>query len=73
MGDLSEGIDSYFWLSSLTILMGGIGLIVRYSYKSKCTEVNLCCLKIVRDIQTEEREDLEECKRPTSPSVKDAL
>ena len=47
MGDLSKGIDSYFWLSSLTIFIGGIGLIVRYAYKSKCKEVSICCIKIV--------------------------
>ncbi len=70
MGDLSKGIDSYFWLSSLTIFIGGIGLIVRYAYKSKCKEVSMCCIKIVRDTEAEEREDLEECKRPSSPSIK---
>ena len=73
MADVTQGIDAYFYLSALTILMGGIGLIVRYSYKSKCSSVELCCIKITRDIETEEREDMEECKRPTSPSVKDTL
>ena len=68
MGDLSKGIDSYFWLSCLTIFIGGLGVIIRYSYKSKCKEVDLCCLKIVRDIETEEREDIEEMRHPSSPS-----
>ena len=53
--------------------MGGIGLIVRYSYKSKCKEVECCCIKIIRDIETEEREDIEESKRPSSPSIKGTL
>ena len=70
MADVTQGIDAYFYLSALTIFMGGIGLIVRYSYKSKCSSVELCCIKITRDIETEEREDMEENKRPSSPSIK---
>jgi hypothetical protein len=70
MADITQGIDAYFYLSALTIFMGGVGLIVRYSYKSKCKEVDCCCIKIVRDIETEEREDIEESKRPSSPSIK---
>jgi hypothetical protein len=70
MADVTQGIDAYFYLSALTILVGGIGLIVRYSYKSKCKEVECCCIKIVRDVEAEEREDMEETKRPTSPSIK---
>ena len=70
MADVTQGIDAYFYLSALTIFMGGIGLIVRYSYKSKCKEVECCCIKITRDIETEEREDMAESKRPSSPSIK---
>jgi hypothetical protein len=33
----------------------GIG---RMCYKSKCKEVKLCCVKIVRDIQAEEELDM---------------
>ena len=68
MGDLSQGIDAYFYLSALTIVMGGLGLIIRYSYKSKCKEFECCCIKIVRDIETEEREDAEEQKHPSLSS-----
>ena len=69
MADLTEGVNSYFYLSVLTLIMGGVGLIVRYSYKSKCSSVELCCLKIERDIEIEEREDIEERKHqiPLSP------
>jgi hypothetical protein len=70
MADVTQGIDAYFYLSALTILVGGIGLIVRYSYKSKCKEVECCCIKIVRDVEAEEREDMEESKSPSSPSIK---
>ena len=57
MGDLSAGIDSHFYLALATIFFGGVGLITRYAYKSKCTSVQMCCLKIERDIEVEERED----------------
>ena len=57
MSELTGGIDSYFWLTLATIVFGGIGLITRYAYKSKCSEVEMCCVKIKRNIDVEERED----------------
>ena len=71
MADLTEGVNAYFYISALTIIMGGIGLMIRYSYKSKCSEVELCCIKIKRNIEVEEHEDMEEMKHPTpsSPSL----
>ena len=58
MTDISNGIDSFIWLSCVTIVFTGAGLCIRYSYKSKCKEVSCCCLKIVRDIETEKLEDM---------------
>ena len=58
MTDIANGIDSFFWLSLVTIVFTGMGLCIRYSYKSKCKEVSCCCLKIVRDIETEKEEDM---------------
>ncbi len=60
MSDLAEGVNAFFYLSVLTLLMGGVGLIVRFAYKSKCKEVQCGCIKITRDIEIEEREDREE-------------
>lgn len=43
---------------SLLITTGG-GLILslaKLCFKSKCSEVNLCCLKIIRDVDAEEKE-----------------
>ena len=64
MSELTGGIDSYFWLTLATIVFGGIGLITRYAYKSKCSEVECFCFKIKRNIEVEEREDIEEMKHP---------
>ena len=48
--------DAVFWSFFIT---SGIGLIIALSkmaYKSKCKEVSCCCIKIVRDIASEEKE-----------------
>ena len=50
MSDLTGGIDSDFFLT-LATFFGGVGLITRYAYKSKCFRVELCCIKIERDIE----------------------
>ena len=55
---MSDGIDLYFYLALATIFFGGVGLITRYAYKSKCTEVDICCVKIKRNTDIEEREDV---------------
>lgn len=74
MSTLTDGIDSYFYLTLATIVFGGIGLITRYAYKSKCKSVEMCCLKIERDIETEEREDnLAFQISPSSPSIQQQI
>jgi hypothetical protein len=43
-------------------ITSGIGLILaigKLCYKSKCKEVNVCCIKIVRDVEGEEKIDIE--------------
>jgi len=65
MGDITQGIDGFFFLSLTTLICGGLGLLIRFAYKSKCKSVKICCLKIDRDIETELKEDLQ---NPTTPS-----
>ncbi len=66
MQDFTEG----FYLSAFTIFMGGLALIVRFAYKSKCKEVTCGCIKIVRDTDVEEREDTQEIRHEnTTPSL----
>ena len=67
MSDLTGGIDSYFYLTLATIFFGGVGLITRYAYKSKCSRVDICCLKIERNIEVKEWEDTLAVKQ--SPSM----
>ena len=58
MGDITNGIDGFFFLSLATLVCGGLTLLIRFAYKSKCKTVELCCLRIDRDIETELKEDM---------------
>jgi hypothetical protein len=58
MGDITQGIDGFFWLSVLTLLCGGTTLLIKFAYKSKCKSVEFCCIKIDRDIENEVKEDM---------------
>ena len=52
-----------FFTSLYTSLIGFFIAIGAQCYKSKCKEVKICCIKISRDIQTEEELD----RQPTNP------
>lgn len=45
-----------FWTFFITSIIGLIVGISRMCYKSKCKEVSMCCFKIIRDTETEEKE-----------------
>lgn len=53
--ELSE-VFYTFLITSVIGLMLGVG---RICYKSKCSTVDLCCVKIVRNVDAEVKEDLE--------------
>ena len=59
-----------FWIAIGTMVFAFFGLIVRYSYKSKCKNISCCCLRIERDIEDELKEDLEEMKNKGNESPK---
>ena len=42
--------------------------VVNQCYKSKCKEVNFCCIKIIRDVEGEEQLDNATRPNPLSPS-----
>ena len=42
-----------FLITSIIGMVLGVG---RMCYKSKCKEVSFCCFKIIRDVETEEKE-----------------
>lgn len=62
MTELSE----VFWTFLISSVCGVILVGIRLCYKSKCKEVNFCCLKIVRDVEGEEEIDANNPHRATS-------
>jgi hypothetical protein len=46
-----------FFTGLYTSLIGLIIAVGTQCYKSKCKEVNICCLKIIRDVEGEESLD----------------
>ena len=55
-----------FYVGLYSALMGFILAVINQLYKSKCKEVDICCIKIIRDTQIEEELDLQQ-PRPTNP------
>jgi len=49
-----------FYVGLYSALMGFILAVINQLYKSKCKEVDICCIKVIRDIQIEEELDLQQ-------------
>lgn len=56
---MSQELSEVFYTFLITSVIGFIVVIVKTCYKSKCKSVDMCCIKIVRDVDVELREDLE--------------
>jgi len=57
-----------------TLFAGVLGVLIRYSFKSKCSDVGLCCglIKIKRDIDAEveaEKNELELSDKENSGQI----
>ena len=48
--------DAVFWSFFITSIVGLAYKMASMAYKSKCKEVSCCCMRIVRDIEIEEKE-----------------
>ena len=55
---VDDGINGFFWLSLAGLFFGSVGLVTRFCYQSKCENVQVCCIKVKRNIETEKIEDL---------------
>ena len=51
-------LSEVFWVALTTTITGMIIKLVSMSYKSKCKEVACCCIKIIRDLEAEEKLEL---------------
>ena len=65
---LSEVFWVGFYTSGIACFLGMLKML----YKSKCSSVDICCMKIVRDVSIEQNEDIEEmrAKGKTDEEVK---
>jgi hypothetical protein len=55
---MDNDINSLFFLSLATMICGFFSLALRYCYKSKCKDIDICCIKIKRDTDIEYKEDV---------------
>ena len=51
-----------FYVGLYSALMGFVLAVINLLYRSKCKEVDICCIKVVRDIQIEEELDLQQIR-----------
>lgn len=51
-------LSEVFWVAFITTISGMIIKLASMAYKSKCRECSVCCIKVVRDIENEVKEDL---------------
>ena len=50
-------LSEVFWVAFITTISGMIIKLCSMAYKSKCKEASICCLKIIRDTEAEEKEE----------------
>ena len=46
-----------FYMFLISSVLGCLGMSFRMIYKSKCKEVDFCCIRVLRDTQGEEKID----------------
>lgn len=66
-------LSEVFWVAFITTISGMVIKLASMCYKSKCKEVEVCCLKIVRDTNAEEKEEefrIEHPDQNSSPSAR---
>ena len=49
-----------FFVGLYSALMGFVLAVINLLYRSKCKEVDICCIKVIRDTQIEEELDLQQ-------------
>jgi hypothetical protein len=56
---MSQEMSEVFWGLFLTTTVGLILALGKMCYKSKCSSIDFCCVKIVRNVDVEMKEDIE--------------
>jgi len=63
---MSQILSEVFYAMLVSTLAGLIIAVGKMCYKSKCSSIDICCLKITRNIEAEVKEDLEAPKSDES-------
>jgi hypothetical protein len=56
---MTQELSEVFYTFLITSVVGFILALGRICYKSKCSSIDLCCLKITRNVEIEMKEDIE--------------
>ena len=59
-------VTEVFLTFSITSFIGCVLAMGNLFYRNKCKEVGLCCLTIKRDVEIEEKEDMEMMRQKSS-------
>jgi hypothetical protein len=54
-----QEMSEVFWAAFVSAMVGFILALGKLCYKSKCSQIELCCIKITRNIDAEVKEDIE--------------
>lgn len=49
-------LSEVFWVAFITTISGMLIKLASMAYKSKCKECSVCCIKVIRDVELEEKE-----------------
>lgn len=61
-------LSETFWIAFVTTVSGMILKLASMAYKSKCKECSMCCIKIIRDVELEKKENEFEITHKVSSS-----
>lgn len=50
-------LSEVFWVAFITTISGMVIKLASMAYKSKCKECDVCCIKVRRDVDLEEKEN----------------
>lgn len=56
---MSQELSEVFYTFLITSVIGLLLGVGRICYKSKCSSIDVCCIKVVRNVDVELKEDLE--------------
>ena len=49
-------LSEVFWIAFISTITGMLLKLASLAYKSKCKECSVCCIKVIRDTETEQEE-----------------